>query len=65
MDDDVIRELSEGQDLIMEISEVRNSASSQLKREWEMSVDVVVDSDNASGTQNVVQTEGYELRLMF
>jgi hypothetical protein len=65
IDDDVIRELAEGQDLIMEISEVRNSAGSQLKREWEMSTDVVVDSDHASGTQNVIHTEGYELRLMF
>jgi hypothetical protein len=65
MDDDVIRELAEGQDLIMEITEVQNQPPSQVKREWEMSIDVAVDSDNASGTQNVVQTEGYELRLMF
>ncbi|KUJ14774.1 uncharacterized protein LY89DRAFT_122111 [Mollisia scopiformis] len=62
VDDDVIREMAEGQDIIMEIADVR---SSQVKREWEMSIDVAVDSDNASGTQNVVQTEGYELRLMF
>lgn len=66
MDDDVIRELSEGQDLIMEITEVQNQPPSQVKREWEMSVDdVVVDSDNSSGTQHVVQIGGYELRLMF
>jgi hypothetical protein len=65
MDDDVIRELAEGQDLIMEISEIHNSPSSQPKREWEMVVDSAVDSDNISGTQNVVQTEGYELRLIF
>lgn len=65
MDDDVIRELAEGQDIIMEIAELRNSAQSQPKREWEMSVDVAVDSDNTSGTQNVVHSEGYELRLMF
>jgi hypothetical protein len=65
MDDDVIRELDEGQDIIMEIAELRNSAQSQPKREWEMSVDVAVDSDNTSGTQNVVHSEGYELRLMF
>jgi hypothetical protein len=65
IDDDVIQEMAEGQDLVMEIAEVRNSAGSQLKREWEMSVDVVVDGDNASGTQNVVHKEGYELRLMF
>jgi hypothetical protein len=61
MDDDVIRELAEGQDLVLEIAEIRNA----MKREWEMSVDVVVDSDITNGTQNVVHTEGYELRLMF
>lgn len=65
IDDDVIRELAEGQDLIMEVAEVRYSAASQLKREWELSMDVTVDSDNASGSQHVNQTEGYELRLMF
>jgi hypothetical protein len=65
MDDDVIRELAEGQDIIMEIVEVKNTGTSQAKREWEMSIDVAVDSDNATGTQNVVHTEGYELRLMF
>jgi hypothetical protein len=62
MDDDVIRELAEGQDLIMEITEVQNSP---VKREWEMAVDVAVDSDFATGTQTVVQTEGYEIRLIF
>jgi len=64
MDDDVIRELSEGQDLILEIVHVENQPQ-PLKREWEMSIDVAVDSDNVSGSQNVVHTEGYELRLMF
>ena len=61
MDDNVIRELAEGQDLTMEIASVHNTQLLQPKREWEM----VVDSDTASGTQNVLQTEGYELRLMF
>ncbi|KAF4626399.1 hypothetical protein G7Y89_g11762 [Cudoniella acicularis] len=65
LDDDVVRELAEGQDLAMEIAEVHNQQPSQLKREWEMSLDVAVDSDNSTGCQNVVQTEGYELRLMF
>jgi hypothetical protein len=65
IEDDVIRELAEGQDIIMEIAEVHNSGYSQLKGEWEMSVDVVVDSDNAGDAQNVVHTDGYELRLMF
>ncbi|KAH6677427.1 CP2 transcription factor [Halenospora varia] len=64
MDDDIIRELAEGQDITMEISEVHNQTS-QVKREWEMSLDVAVDSDNAPGSQNVVQTDGFEIRLMF
>jgi len=62
MDDDVIRELSEGQDLKMEIREIQNP---NVKREWEMSVDVVVDSDSAGATSNVVHNDGYELRLKF
>jgi hypothetical protein len=66
MDDDVVREMSEGQDIILEIAEVQNDQPPSLKREWEMSVDeIIVDSDNPSGTQNVVHSNGYELRLMF
>lgn len=68
VDDDVIHELPEGQDLVMEVVEMHNDPSTALqpKREWEMAVDsVAVDSDTISGTQHVVQTEGYELRLMF
>jgi hypothetical protein len=65
MDDDVIRELAEGQDLILEIAEIYDTPSSQPKREWDMAVDVTADSDIASATQTVVQSKGYELRLMF
>ncbi|PBP19172.1 hypothetical protein BUE80_DR010005 [Diplocarpon rosae] len=61
VDDDVIRDLKEGQDIIMEISEIPNP----VKRDWEMSLDVAVDGDDTSGTQNVTHTEGYELRLTF
>ena len=61
MDDDVISNLPEGQDILMEIAGIRKP----LKREWDMSLDVAVDGDILSGTQNVVHTEGYELRLMF
>lgn len=61
VDDDVIRELSEGQDMILEISRIDLP---QPKREWEMSMDVVVDSDTGA-TQNVVHTDGYELKLIF
>jgi hypothetical protein len=61
VDDDVIRELSEGQDMIMEISHVD---SSQMKREWEMATDVAVDSD-AGATQTVIHKDSFELRLIF
>jgi hypothetical protein len=61
VDEDVIKELSEGQDMILEMSQL---STSQLKREGEMAVDVPVDSD-AGATQNVVHTDGYELKLIF
>ncbi len=61
VDDDVIRELSEGQDMIMEISHMD---SSQVRREWEMAIDVAVDGD-AAPTQTAVHQDGYELRLIF
>ncbi|RDL31917.1 Uncharacterized protein BP5553_09319 [Venustampulla echinocandica] len=64
IDDDVIGELSEGQDLIMEITEVKNPTE-PVKREWEISLDVTVDSDHSTSTENVIQTEAYEIRLMF
>jgi len=63
VDDDVIRELSEGQDIVMEIGVVQ--ASSNIKEEWEMSDvdDATIDSGGAA--QNMGQTDGYELRLFF
>lgn len=61
MDDDVIRELAEGQDLVLEILSVKGQPT-PVKREWEMAID---DNDQAPSPQNVASTEGYELRLMF
>ncbi|CAL3971646.1 unnamed protein product [Diplocarpon coronariae] len=61
VDDDVVRELKEGQDIIMEIAEI----PTPVKCEWDMSLDVTADRDNAGGTQHVTHTAGYELRLMF
>lgn len=61
VDDDVIREMSEGQDLVLEISKYQ-AAAPIAKREWEMAVDAI-DSD--SSTQHVAPTSGYELRLIF
>ncbi|KAF7920089.1 hypothetical protein EAE99_008210 [Botrytis elliptica] len=59
MDDDVIRELSEGQDFILEVHNIQ----APVKREWEM--ELTVDSDSAGATQSVVHGEGYELKLFF
>ncbi|QSZ31994.1 hypothetical protein DSL72_001563 [Monilinia vaccinii-corymbosi] len=58
MDDDIIRELSEGQDFILEV----HDSQVPIKLEWEM--DVAVDVSSAGMTQNS-QSEGYELRLTF
>jgi hypothetical protein len=60
VDDDVIRELNEGQDIVMEITEIQIP----IKREWEMSLDVPVDSQTGS-SQNITHVEAYELRLLF
>lgn len=64
MDDEVIRELAEGQDMIMEMTRVYSSPST-VKQEWDMAVDAVDSDSTATATQTVAQTEGYELRLIF
>lgn len=61
MDDDVIRELREGQDMILEIEEVTGQ-SADVKREWEMAVDPIDESSEPPANQ---QTGGYILRLTF
>ncbi|KAB8293218.1 hypothetical protein EYC80_007556 [Monilinia laxa] len=58
IDDDVIRELCEGQDFILEV----HNPQAPIEREWDM--DVAIDVDSAGTTQNV-KSEGYELRLIF
>ncbi|KAI1815107.1 CP2 transcription factor-domain-containing protein [Poronia punctata] len=64
MDDDVIRELSEGQDMTLEIAEL-DVAPSQLKREWEpMAIDVP-DDDEGFGSGTYPAKAGYELRFTF
>ncbi|KID92482.1 CP2 transcription factor [Metarhizium guizhouense ARSEF 977] len=60
MDDDVIRELREGQDMRLEIEEVIEQ-STQTKREWEMSLDETgADSDDVAPL-----AKGFVLRLTF
>ncbi|KAK3385084.1 CP2 transcription factor-domain-containing protein [Podospora didyma] len=59
IDDDVIRELPEGQDMTFEIAQVSKPG---LKREWEMAVD---DSPAESESPPTTTQSGYELRFMF
>ncbi|KAL2694561.1 hypothetical protein Neosp_001146 [[Neocosmospora] mangrovei] len=61
MDDDVVRELKEGQDMTLEIEEVIGQPGA-VKREWEMAVD---SADNSPDSSNDKATSGYILRLTF
>ena len=61
MDDDVIRELREGQDMRLEIDEVTESPKA-TKREWEMSVD---DDGTGEGTVPTGPNKAIVLRLIF
>ncbi|KAI1757547.1 CP2 transcription factor-domain-containing protein [Xylaria castorea] len=64
MDDDVIRELSEGQDMILEIAEVDLNVA-QTKPEWEsMAVDAP-EGDRNSTHSAYRTTTAYELRFTF
>jgi hypothetical protein len=60
MDDDVVRELREGQDMTLEVVE-SSEANTTMKREWEMSLDAADDSPelSASPASNIT------LRLRF
>ncbi|EXV06286.1 CP2 transcription factor [Metarhizium robertsii] len=60
MDDDVIRELREGQDMRLEIEEVIEQ-STQTKREWEM----LLDETGADGDDVAPLAKGFVLRLTF
>lgn len=64
MDDDVIRELSEGQDMYLEIVEL-NGPKQPVKREWEMSLDDAPGEDDDEAAPATLQQNGYELRLAF
>jgi hypothetical protein len=53
MDDEVVREMREGQDVVFEL---KNLAA--VKREWEMTIDDDAEGEAAEG-------EGCEIRLLF
>jgi len=62
MDDDMVVELPEGQDMIADFSEMR--PSEPMKREWDAGpTDIQVDGD--IDVINTVQSQGYELRLLY
>ncbi|KAI1174488.1 CP2 transcription factor-domain-containing protein [Nemania sp. FL0916] len=63
MDDDVIRELSEGQDMILDVEEADLNMP-QTKSDWEMAVDLT-DGDGNSPHSAYRTTTGYELRFSF
>ncbi|KAG6016549.1 hypothetical protein E4U43_003544 [Claviceps pusilla] len=62
MDDDIVRELKEGQDMRMEVEEVTEQPV-QIKSEWEMSVD---DDDAGKASDgSAPPSRGFVLRLTF
>ncbi|TKA62057.1 hypothetical protein B0A49_12604 [Cryomyces minteri] len=61
-DDESVRELPEGQDLVAEFTEVQPHAP--MKREWDAGpTDIQVDGD--IGAVDAGNSAGYELRLLF
>ncbi|KAI0154702.1 CP2 transcription factor-domain-containing protein [Xylariaceae sp. FL1272] len=65
IDDDVIRELSEGQDMLLAVAETEQTIA-QPKREWEMmAVDQPEISDRASTHSAFRTVLSYELRFTF
>jgi hypothetical protein len=64
MDDDVIRELGEGQDMTLEIHQVAGAGPTS-KREWAMTLDAPGESDPPSPKAPGAPQSGIELRLKF
>ena len=58
LDDELVREIEEGQDMTLQVVEVNQGASPPIKGEWEMTID-------APGESDPIQQQGYELRLNF
>jgi hypothetical protein len=53
VDDDVVRELPEGQDMILEFSRIMAP------------IDAVLNGEQGSAVQNVIESECYILKLIF
>ncbi|KAI1820371.1 CP2 transcription factor-domain-containing protein [Xylaria intraflava] len=69
VDNDVVQELPEGQDMVLDVSEVALSVT-QPKGEWDLVLDTM-DEDGGNGAATTTHdggffpTTGYELRLLF
>lgn len=64
VDDEMIREMPEGQDMTAEFSESQAPASKMLKREWDSGpTDIQVDGDLS--TVSNIPSSGYELKLLY
>jgi hypothetical protein len=63
VDEEVVRELPEGQDMLVELNHIK-ADSPPSKREWDISLDTVVDGD-VDVARHIVQGEGFELKLHF
>lgn len=62
MDDESVVEIPEGQDMIADFSEMR--PQEPMKREWDAGpTDIQVDGD--VDVISTLQSEGYELRLLY
>ncbi|KAI0382505.1 CP2 transcription factor-domain-containing protein [Hypomontagnella monticulosa] len=64
VDDDVVQAVSEGQDMTLEIAEVKRNVP-QAKREWEMMAVDAPEGDRNSAHSAFRTATGYELRLTF
>jgi hypothetical protein len=62
VNDDVVREFPEGQDMILEFSSI---TAPPAKREWGDTVGSTLDGEEISTAQNIIQSVGYELKLIF
>jgi hypothetical protein len=62
VDDDVVRELPEGQDMTVEFARI---PAPHPRSEWYEAVDGISGSEELTGTQGVFKSEGYLLKLIF
>jgi hypothetical protein len=65
VDDDVVREIPEGQDMLVELGPMRTQSMPAIKRQWDSgATDTQVDGDLPTLPSASVES-GFELRLIF